>query len=44
MSLTRGPHYIDVAKNRLLKAWKELDKDTKQYIVFNNLIKDFEER
>lgn len=37
-------NYIDVAKNRLLKAWKELDKDTKQYIVFNNLIKDFEER
>lgn len=37
-------NYIDVAKNRLLKAWKELDKDTKQYIVINNLIKDFEER
>lgn len=37
-------NYIDVAKNRLLKAWKKLDKDTKQYIVFNNLIKDFEER
>lgn len=37
-------NYIDVAKKRLLKAWKELDQDTKQYIVINNLIKDFEER
>lgn len=37
-------NYIDVAKKRLLKAWKELDRDTKQYIVINNLIKDFEER
>lgn len=37
-------NYIDVAKKRLLKAWKELDKDTKQYIIINNLIKDFEER
>lgn len=37
-------NYIDVAKKRLLKAWKELDKNTKQYIVINNLIKDFEER
>ena len=37
-------NYIDVAKKRLLKAWKELDQDTKQYIVINNLIKDCEER
>lgn len=37
-------NYIDVAKKRLLKAWKELDQDTKQYIVINNLIKDFDER
>lgn len=35
--------YIEVAKKRLLKAWNELDEESKRYIVVRNLIKEYQE-
>lgn len=35
--------YIEVAKKRLLKAWNELDEESKRYIVVRKLIKEYQE-
>lgn len=34
--------YIKIAKERLLETWGNMEKETKQHIIKNGIIKEFE--
>lgn len=36
--------YIKIAKKRLLETWKNMEKETKQHIIRNGIIKEFENK
>lgn len=36
--------YIKIAKERLMETWKNMEKETKQHIIRNGIIKEFENK